>query len=86
MKATYFDQEGTIERTVIGWGVVEECDDQFWLVDAAVSYRFPKRYGFFTVGVTNLFDKEFDYYDTDPDNPRIQQGRQVFCKLTLALP
>src|SRR5439155_9402249 len=28
----------------------------FWLVDPAISYRLPQRYGFISVGATNLFD------------------------------
>ena len=56
------------------------------MVDAGIGFRFPKRRGFFSVGVTNLFDEEFDYYDTDVKNPIIQPGRQAFCKITLALP
>ena len=86
MTATYYDQEGTIERDVIAFGFFEDGDDQFWLVDAAISYRFPKRYGFATLGVTNLFDEDFDYFEVDKNNLRIQQGRQIFFKLTLALP
>jgi hypothetical protein len=86
LTATYYDQKGTIERTVIGFGVFEDGDDEFWLVDAAISYRFPKRYGFATLGVTNLFDKKFDYFEVDRNNLRIQQDRQIFFRLTLALP
>jgi hypothetical protein len=61
-------------------------DDNFWLVDAAISYRLPKRYGFITVGATNLFDKKFNYYDTDRNNQRIYPERWIFAKVTLAIP
>ena len=67
-------------------GVFEDGEDDFWLVDAAIRYRFPKRYGFLTVGVRNLFDKDFEYYDTDFDNPAIQPDRVFFATITLALP
>jgi hypothetical protein len=86
LQATYYDQEADVERSVIAFGLYDSFDDEFWLVDASINYRFPKRYGFFTVGVSNLFDENFDYFDTDPDNLRIQQDRQYFFKLTLALP
>jgi outer membrane receptor protein involved in Fe transport len=86
LTATYYDQEGTIERDVIAFGFFEDGDDQFWLVDAAISYRFPKRRGFVTLGVKNLFDKDFEYFETDRDNLTIQQDTHVFCKVTLALP
>jgi outer membrane receptor for ferrienterochelin and colicin len=86
LTATYYDQEGTIERNVIAFDLYEDGDDQFWLVDAAISYRFPKRYGFATLGVKNLFDEEFDYFEVDRKNLTIQQDRHIFFKLTLALP
>jgi hypothetical protein len=84
--ATYYDQEGTIERNVIAFDLFEDGDDQFWLVDAAINYRFPKRYGFVTIGVNNIFDEEFDYYEIDRKNLTIQQDTQFFFKITLALP
>ena len=61
-------------------------EDQFWVCDAAVSYRLPKRYGFVSVGAKNLFDQSFKYYDTDPGNPAIQPSRMFFVKATLAFP
>ncbi len=85
LKGTYIDQEGSFERQFAG-GVFEDGDDDFWLVDAAIKYRFPKRYGFITVGATNLFDEEFQYYDTDPDNSRIQPESFFFVRLTMAIP
>lgn len=48
--------------------------------------RLPKRYGIATVGVNNVFDEEFDYFDSDSENPLLQPGRLVFGKVTLALP
>jgi tetratricopeptide (TPR) repeat protein len=88
LKGTYFDQDGIFlpllkdrlpENYVSG-------DDHFWLFDAALSYRLPKRYGLVTVGVRNLFDKKFNYYETDPVNPSIQPDRFVYAVLTLAFP
>ena len=82
LKGTYVDQQGRFEHS----GAYENGDDNFFLVDAAIRYRFPKRYGFFTVGVSNLTDEDFEYFDSDPDNPRIQPDRVFFGKVTLALP
>ncbi len=56
------------------------------LVDTALNYRLPKRYGFITVGATNLFDKKFKFFNTDFDNPFIQPDRMFFARVTLALP
>jgi hypothetical protein len=60
--------------------------DNFWMLDAALNYRLPKRYGFITVGANNLFDQKFKYFEVDRDNPRIQPKRMLFLKVTLALP
>ncbi|NIS75045.1 MAG: TonB-dependent receptor [Deltaproteobacteria bacterium] len=84
LKATYFDQEGVFERASVP-GLLEPGDDDFWLVDAAVGYRLPKRYGFITVGAKNLFDESFQYFDTDPDNPAIQPERLFFVRLTISI-
>jgi hypothetical protein len=84
MNATYYDQEGVFQDKN-GFSF-DSGSDTFWVVDAAISYRLPKRYGFVSVGATNLFDEQFDYADTDVNNPRIQPGRNFYCKVTLALP
>ena len=60
--------------------------DDFWLVDLAIGYRLPKRHGFITVGVANLTDEKFNYFDTDLNNPRIQPDRSYFAQVTFALP
>jgi tetratricopeptide (TPR) repeat protein len=86
LTATYFNQDGTFERTTGGETVLEAGSDTFWTVDLAVSYRLPKRYGFITVGVTNLLDEDFRYFDTDTENPTIQPARAVFARVTLVWP
>ena len=60
--------------------------DDFFLVDLGINYRLPKRYGFITVGATNLFDTQFKYFERDQNNSRIQPNRTIFGKITLALP
>jgi hypothetical protein len=81
---TYYNQNGEFQRR--SSLCCESGSSTFWIADAALSYRFPKRYGFFTFGVTNLFDKQFKYQETDFNNPTIQPTRTVFARLTLALP
>jgi tetratricopeptide (TPR) repeat protein len=84
LKGTYTSQHGSFEHPRDSL-IFKNGKDDFWLVDAAISYRLPKRYGFITVGATNLFDKEFQYFETDRDNPRIQPGRFFFARLTLSI-
>jgi len=85
LKGTYVNQKGSFERQG-SLETFEDAEDDFWVVDAAISYRLPKRYGFITVGATNLFDKEFQFFDSDRDNPRIIPGRFLFARVTLAIP
>jgi tetratricopeptide (TPR) repeat protein len=85
LTGTYVKQQGSFERATAA-RTFENGDDDFVLLDAAVKYRLPRRYGFFTVGVSNLTDENFEHFDTDPDNARIQPDRYYFASFTLALP
>jgi tetratricopeptide (TPR) repeat protein len=85
LKGTYYYQDGKFEN--FQTTAIEDDDNSFWMVDAAIGYRLPKRYGFVTAGVTNLFDEDdFKYWETDRKNSRIQPDRQAFIQVTLALP
>jgi hypothetical protein len=84
LKATYSNQDGRF--VLLNSGDVRSGSDDFWTVDAAISYRLPKRYGFITVGATNLFDQKFKFFDRDARNPTIQPDRTFFARITLALP
>ncbi len=59
---------------------------RFWVVDAAVRYRLPKRYGFLAVGVNNLTDEKSTYQATDSQNLGIRPGRAVFARVIVAFP
>ena len=65
VKAAYLNQKGDFRTARYVPGISFEGEDQFWVVDAAISYRLPKQYGFLTVGAKNLFDRSFRYQDTD---------------------
>ena len=81
--ATYYNQDGDF---ITVDGERKPGEDDFWLVDASIGYRLPKRYGIITAGVRNLFDEEFSYYDRDPDNLSIQPDRTFYVAATLAFP
>ena len=85
LTATYYNQRGDFEPLNGPTGYSVSGKDDFWLVNAALSYRLPKRYGFLTVGATNLFDRQFNYFDMDPTNPSIQPGRVVYGRATFSL-
>ena len=82
LKATYFHQDGDFQRRA--GACCESGRSDFWVVDTAISYRLPKRYGFLTIGAKNLFDQKFNYQETDFNNPTIQPDRAFFARLTLA--
>jgi tetratricopeptide (TPR) repeat protein len=83
VRATYVNQSG---RFVLNDTSIRSGQDDFVVVDAAVSYRLPQRLGFITAGVTNLFDKEFRFFDRDIRNPSLMPDRMVFGRVTLAFP
>ena len=82
LRGTYVKQSGEFVRT--STGSIESGSDNFFLVDAALSYRLPKRHGFITAGVTNLTDEQFRYQETDLSNAWIQPKRMGFARVTLA--
>jgi tetratricopeptide (TPR) repeat protein len=91
LKATYINQEGEFQPQGVPPDTFIHGEDQFWIVDASISYRLPKRYGFISVGVKNLLNKSFKFQDTDihlgavniASSPTIQPKRLVFGKFTL---
>jgi tetratricopeptide (TPR) repeat protein len=80
---TYLNQQGEFKRP--GEPAVPGSRD-FWVVDAALRYRLPQRYGFVVVGVNNLTDERSSYEATDSRNLSIRPGRVVFARLVLAFP
>ncbi|MEJ2156014.1 MAG: TonB-dependent receptor [Desulfobacteraceae bacterium] len=80
--ATYFFQEGEFSST--GSGSNFSDNDNFWIIDAEVSYRLPKRWGILSIGIKNLLDEEFSYQDTDPSNPTAAPGFLGYGKITFS--
>jgi len=81
MKATHVNQKGEFGNSSAG---IVSGDDQFWVIDASIGYRFPKRWGLITLEARNLFDEEFNFQDTDPANPLIYPDRLILVKITLS--
>ena len=85
LKTTWIDQSGRFKRVFSDlFGPSLPGEDRFWIVDAAIQYRLPKRYGFLILGAKNLFDRSFHYQDTDQTNPQIQPKRFIYGKFTLS--
>jgi outer membrane receptor protein involved in Fe transport len=81
---TYYHQDGNFQPRGVACCVAGTSS--FWIANTALSYRLPKRYGFISIGATNLFDKKFLYQETDFNNFTIQPARSYFARLTLAFP
>ena len=83
--ATYINQD--VNRAD---GFSNEGSDDFFVVDAAVGYRLPKRFGIVSLSVSNLFDNKFKYQDDSfrefEDRPSIgpyTPDRQILARVTL---
>ena len=63
-------------------------NSNFYLVDAAIGYRFPKQYGLISLEAKNLFDSNFKYRDrqfqlNEQRSPDIFPERMLFGRITL---
>ena len=61
--ATHVKQE--IEN-ILSTSGTSSANDRFWISDATLGYRLPKRIGKLELLMKNLFDKEFNYQSTHP--------------------
>jgi outer membrane receptor protein involved in Fe transport len=98
LEVRYFDPRGLFGRLGATWvdqsvryGVdfLEGGEDDFWVVDAALGYRLPKRRGILSLEVHNLFDQSFFYLDdtyrtADPVAPPFIPERTLVGKISLS--
>ena len=83
---SFVDQD--VKRS--GTATQADGDDSFTVVDGVIGYRFGKRLGVASLGVSNIFDKDFKYQDDSyrefRDEPSIGPyfpDRTVMGRLTL---
>ncbi len=82
LRLTYINQEGqfvNIEDNSTARG-----QDSFWVADASISYRLPKRFGIITLEGRNLTNEKFRFQDTDPSSPIVTPERYILLRFTLA--
>jgi hypothetical protein len=66
-------------------GVVAEGSDSFWLVDAIVAYRLPRRMGTISLQGTNLLNEKFQFQEIDQSvPPRYVPEARVLLRASLA--
>jgi tetratricopeptide (TPR) repeat protein len=81
LRGSYIVQGGRLENAE---GQFVSGDDRFFVVDASIGYRLPKRWGLISLEARNLFDQRFRFQDTDPANPAIYPERLILARFTLA--
>jgi tetratricopeptide (TPR) repeat protein len=89
LSTTYLHQSGEFRIPNDPNNALAPGTKDFWVVDAALRYRLPKRYGFIAVGVNNLTDERSSYDAnafTDAKNYRIRPGRLFYGRVVLAFP
>jgi len=79
--ATHYDQEvdqfddlGVADRTTV--------ESDFWVTDAVLGYRFPKRWGSFVIEGRNLSNEKFDFYERSVQE-RVVPARSVVARLEI---
>ncbi|MGD9299085.1 MAG: TonB-dependent receptor, partial [Thiohalocapsa sp.] len=80
---TYVDQHVKLETQ-------PASSETFWVWDAAIGYRLPRRQGTIMLQGKNLLDTDFNYQDSnfrtnEPVDPRWIPARSVFLTISLAL-
>ena len=83
IQASYVDQAGDFVNAMTSQTTSD--GDQFWVIDAGIGYRLPKRYGFLSLETRNLFDESFQFQDTDPAHPTISPNQLILLKLSIVL-
>jgi hypothetical protein len=83
LKGTYINQFFNLPQSP-----VDNFKSNFYLVDAAVGYRFPKQYGLLSLEAKNLFDTHFKYVDrtfqgNEQRPPDFIPERLLFARITL---
>ena len=85
LKAKYVDQEGEFTPDPFTRPVeVVEDSDQFWVLDAFLGYRLPRRLGFVSLEFKNLLDERFRFVNMDKANPEIAPEFWILGKVTLS--
>ncbi|MBI2877357.1 MAG: TonB-dependent receptor [Candidatus Tectomicrobia bacterium] len=81
VEATHIDQKGKFGDPMSGF---LPKNSHFWVVNAYMGFRLPRRWGIITIEARNLLDKEFNLQEMESAMPRIYPERMIFVKFTLS--
>jgi hypothetical protein len=81
VKATYVNEN--VDVLDYATFTFSSTSESFWVFDAVLGYRLPKRYGLISVEARNLFNNGFRFLDTDPGNPVFNPCRVILGRITL---
>lgn len=81
--ATYAHQRGRFQAAAPPYDFFSDSDDGT-VVDAAIGYRLPRRFGVIRLEARNVFDRQFRFQDVDPANSRIAPERLLLLRLTVS--
>ena len=76
---TYVLQHGLFFFPPLGTDATR-ASDSFFISDLAFTYRLPHRRGIIGLEVRNLFDREFNFQETDVVHPRFARRRQLLLR------
>jgi len=81
LTATYVEQDGLFSQPPAA-GLVED-EDSFWVADARLRYRLPKRQGMVSLQIRNLFDEKYNFQNTDRTTPTLIPERYISAQISL---
>jgi len=73
------DQRDAFDAAV---ATLSTVNSEFWVMDAAIGYRFPKRWGSFVIDGRNVFNEKFLFYDRLIQE-QVVPARQVTARLEI---
>ena len=73
------DQRDAFDAAV---ATLSTVNSEFWVMDAAIGYRFPKRWGSFVIDGRNVFNEKFLFYDRLVQE-QVVPARQVTARLEI---
>ncbi|MEN6485676.1 MAG: TonB-dependent receptor, partial [Syntrophobacteraceae bacterium] len=85
-KPTLVFQEGRFLEKVLPYPHPSQYSrdhSDFFVLDAVIGYRLPRRLGFISIEARNLFDRSFRYQEIDPFSTSFYPQRWILGRVTL---